>query len=207
MLKEKIEAEKGRDAFPVAGQKLIYAGKILSDDVPIRDYRIDEKNFVVVMVTKVGEVCWLGGYLISWGTGRSLCLRVISHEQGGARTVGLDRDTDALLPFSGCHRPKPAQAPQYPQKHHPLLPQSPPHPSHQPLPQACPIPHLPPERTRAHRRNQSPRHPQSLCQGKAGSSNPILGSVLPAHCSAHIRGPIHLGGGHATKSQGPISLS
>lgn len=52
VLKEKIEAEKGRDAFPVAGQKLIYAGKILSDEVPIRDYRIDEKNFVVVMVTK-----------------------------------------------------------------------------------------------------------------------------------------------------------
>lgn len=54
-LKEKIEAEKGSDAFPVAGQKLIYAGKILSDDVPIREYRIDEKNFVVVMVTKVGH--------------------------------------------------------------------------------------------------------------------------------------------------------
>uniref|UniRef100_G3WQ89 RAD23 homolog A, nucleotide excision repair protein n=1 Tax=Sarcophilus harrisii TaxID=9305 RepID=G3WQ89_SARHA len=52
VLKEKIEAEKGRDAFPVSGQKLIYAGKILSDDVPIRDYKIDEKNFVVVMVTK-----------------------------------------------------------------------------------------------------------------------------------------------------------
>jgi hypothetical protein len=52
VLKEKIEAEKGRDAFPVAGQKLIYASKILSDDVPISDYRIDEKNFVVVMVTK-----------------------------------------------------------------------------------------------------------------------------------------------------------
>ncbi|XP_036256033.1 UV excision repair protein RAD23 homolog A [Molothrus ater] len=51
-LKEKIEAEKGSEAFPVAGQKLIYAGKILSDDVPIREYRIDEKNFVVVMVTK-----------------------------------------------------------------------------------------------------------------------------------------------------------
>lgn len=25
-LKEKIESEKGKDAFPVAGQKLIYAG-------------------------------------------------------------------------------------------------------------------------------------------------------------------------------------
>ncbi|XP_075403983.1 UV excision repair protein RAD23 homolog A isoform X2 [Tenrec ecaudatus] len=56
VLKEKIEAEKGRDAFPVAGQKLIYAGKILSDDVPIKDYRIDEKNFVVVMVTKAKAV-------------------------------------------------------------------------------------------------------------------------------------------------------
>ncbi|KAL1763593.1 UV excision repair protein RAD23-like A isoform X2 [Sigmodon hispidus] len=52
VLKEKIEAEKSRDAFPVAGQKLIYAGKILSDDVPIKEYHIDDKNFVVVMVTK-----------------------------------------------------------------------------------------------------------------------------------------------------------
>ncbi|XP_055060437.1 RAD23 homolog A, nucleotide excision repair protein a [Misgurnus anguillicaudatus] len=51
-LKEKIEAEKGRDSFPVAGQKLIYAGKILQDDTPIKDYKIDEKNFVVVMVSK-----------------------------------------------------------------------------------------------------------------------------------------------------------
>lgn len=52
-LKEKIEAEKGRDSFPVAGQKLIYAGKILQDDTPIKEYKIDEKNFVVVMVSKV----------------------------------------------------------------------------------------------------------------------------------------------------------
>ncbi|XP_026535365.1 UV excision repair protein RAD23 homolog A isoform X1 [Notechis scutatus] len=52
VLKEKIEAEKGKEAFPVSGQKLIYAGKILSDDVPIKEYKIDEKNFVVVMVTK-----------------------------------------------------------------------------------------------------------------------------------------------------------
>ncbi|KAF4118357.1 RAD23 homolog A, nucleotide excision repair protein a [Onychostoma macrolepis] len=51
-LKEKIEAEKGRDSFPVAGQKLIYAGKILQDDTPIKEYKIDEKNFVVVMVSK-----------------------------------------------------------------------------------------------------------------------------------------------------------
>ncbi|KAL6481798.1 hypothetical protein MHYP_G00098780 [Metynnis hypsauchen] len=51
-LKEKIEAEKGRDSFPVSGQKLIYAGKILQDDTPIKEYKIDEKNFVVVMVSK-----------------------------------------------------------------------------------------------------------------------------------------------------------
>ncbi|XP_069621844.1 UV excision repair protein RAD23 homolog B isoform X2 [Ranitomeya imitator] len=51
-LKEKIEEEKGKDAFPVAGQKLIYAGKILNDDTALKEYKIDEKNFVVVMVTK-----------------------------------------------------------------------------------------------------------------------------------------------------------
>uniref|UniRef100_K7B6X4 UV excision repair protein RAD23 n=1 Tax=Pan troglodytes TaxID=9598 RepID=K7B6X4_PANTR len=51
-LKEKIESEKGKDAFPVAGQKLIYAGKILNDDTALKEYKIEEKNFVVVMVTK-----------------------------------------------------------------------------------------------------------------------------------------------------------
>ena len=51
-LKEKIESEKGKDAFPVAGQKLIYAGKNLNDDTALKEYKIDEKNFMVVMVTK-----------------------------------------------------------------------------------------------------------------------------------------------------------
>ncbi|XP_028648582.1 UV excision repair protein RAD23 homolog B [Erpetoichthys calabaricus] len=51
-LKEKIETEKGKDSFPVAGLKLIYAGKILNDDTALKEYKIDEKNFVVVMVTK-----------------------------------------------------------------------------------------------------------------------------------------------------------
>lgn len=51
-LKEKIENEKGKDSFPVAGQKLIYAGKILNDDTALKEYKIDEKNFVVVMVAK-----------------------------------------------------------------------------------------------------------------------------------------------------------
>ncbi|KAJ0013051.1 hypothetical protein NQD34_017385 [Periophthalmus magnuspinnatus] len=50
-LKEKIEQEKGKD-FPVAGQKLIYAGRILTDDMPLTECKIDEKNFVVIMVTK-----------------------------------------------------------------------------------------------------------------------------------------------------------
>lgn len=51
-LKERIEQEKGKDNFAVAGLKLIYAGKILNDDTALKEYKIDEKNFVVVMVTK-----------------------------------------------------------------------------------------------------------------------------------------------------------
>uniref|UniRef100_A0A8C9XKT5 UV excision repair protein RAD23 n=1 Tax=Sander lucioperca TaxID=283035 RepID=A0A8C9XKT5_SANLU len=51
-LKERIEQEKGKEHFSVAGLKLIYAGKVLSDDTALKEYKIDEKNFVVVMVTK-----------------------------------------------------------------------------------------------------------------------------------------------------------
>jgi len=51
-LKERIEEEKGKDNYSVGGLKLIYAGKILSDDTALKEYKISEKNFVVVMVSK-----------------------------------------------------------------------------------------------------------------------------------------------------------
>ncbi|KAG7491570.1 hypothetical protein MATL_G00005180 [Megalops atlanticus] len=51
-LKEIIEAKKGKDSFPVSQQKLIYEGKILLDDTPIKEYNIDENKFIEVVVSK-----------------------------------------------------------------------------------------------------------------------------------------------------------
>ena len=50
-MKKEIEAKKGSE-YAVNCQKLIYSGKILSDESPINAYNIEENKFVVVMVTK-----------------------------------------------------------------------------------------------------------------------------------------------------------
>ncbi|XP_049522560.1 LOW QUALITY PROTEIN: UHRF1-binding protein 1-like [Dermacentor silvarum] len=55
VFKERIEEKKGKD-YPAQCQKLIYAGKILSDDSKMSEYDIDEKKFVVIMVTKLSRV-------------------------------------------------------------------------------------------------------------------------------------------------------
>lgn len=53
VLKKQIQTEKGKDGYPADGMKLIYAGKILNDDLPLKEYKLDvEKSFVVVMVSK-----------------------------------------------------------------------------------------------------------------------------------------------------------
>jgi UV excision repair protein RAD23 len=49
-LKTKVEESQG---FPAAHQKLIHAGKVLVDDATIESCNIKEKDFLVVMVTKV----------------------------------------------------------------------------------------------------------------------------------------------------------
>lgn len=51
VFKERIEKQKGKE-YPAQCQKLIYAGKILNDDSKMSEYEIDEKKFVVIMVTK-----------------------------------------------------------------------------------------------------------------------------------------------------------
>ncbi|KAJ4289772.1 UV excision repair protein rad23 [Kalmusia sp. IMI 367209] len=48
-LKAKIQADK---SWEVAQQKLIYSGKILQDDKTIESYNIEEKGFIVCMVSR-----------------------------------------------------------------------------------------------------------------------------------------------------------
>lgn len=48
-LKEKISTEKGWEA---SSQKLIYSGKILKDEDTIESYKIEEKGFIVCMISK-----------------------------------------------------------------------------------------------------------------------------------------------------------
>ncbi|KAK5941712.1 UV excision repair protein rad23 [Knufia obscura] len=48
-VKEKIAADKGWEA---STQKLIYSGKILADANTVESYKIDEKGFIVCMVSK-----------------------------------------------------------------------------------------------------------------------------------------------------------
>ncbi|KXS19213.1 UV excision repair protein Rad23 [Gonapodya prolifera JEL478] len=48
-VKAKIEQTQGH---PVAAQKLIFSGKVLADDQTVESYKIQEKDFMVIMVTK-----------------------------------------------------------------------------------------------------------------------------------------------------------
>ncbi|ESN97390.1 hypothetical protein HELRODRAFT_185916 [Helobdella robusta] len=48
-LKQKIALEKGEE-YAVISQKLIYSGKILDDGQKISSYKIDERNFIVIMI-------------------------------------------------------------------------------------------------------------------------------------------------------------
>ncbi|ETN40268.1 UV excision repair protein Rad23 [Cyphellophora europaea CBS 101466] len=48
-VKEKVAAEKGWEA---SSQKLIYSGKVLADANTVESYKIEEKGFIVCMITK-----------------------------------------------------------------------------------------------------------------------------------------------------------
>lgn len=50
-LKDAIEKEQGK-AYPYSAQKLIYNGKILTDETKLAEYEFDEKKFVVLMITR-----------------------------------------------------------------------------------------------------------------------------------------------------------
>lgn len=46
VLQRKVESEKRKDDFLVAGQKLFYAGKILNDDTALKKYKLVESMVI-----------------------------------------------------------------------------------------------------------------------------------------------------------------
>lgn len=52
-VKEAVAAGQGAESYPVEGQKIIYAGKVLPDESKVGDHSIDFTKFVVIMVTGV----------------------------------------------------------------------------------------------------------------------------------------------------------
>ncbi|XP_078487697.1 LOW QUALITY PROTEIN: UV excision repair protein RAD23 homolog A-like [Ciona intestinalis] len=60
IMMRKLLKREGNDNFPVlAGQKLIYAGKILDDSKSLKEYKIEDGKFIVAMVTKPKSVSLL----------------------------------------------------------------------------------------------------------------------------------------------------
>lgn len=69
-MKEKVASTKG-ETYAKELQKLIYNGKILEDGQKVSEINIDDKKFVVVMVSRV---CITIGIELRWTTLIHVCL-------------------------------------------------------------------------------------------------------------------------------------
>ncbi|XP_040851904.1 UV excision repair protein RAD23 homolog B-like [Ochotona curzoniae] len=59
-LKEKIELQQGRHAFPAAQQRLLYAGQVLQDGAALKDYHLDEHTVVEVLLAEPSAAATAG---------------------------------------------------------------------------------------------------------------------------------------------------
>ncbi|XP_036353644.2 UV excision repair protein RAD23 homolog B-like [Ochotona princeps] len=109
-LKEKIELQQGGDAFPVAQQRLLYAGQVLQDGAALKDYHLDEHKVVEVLLAEPTAAATAGPAVPrATDTGMATDTGTAKDTFTGTGT-GTDTATSTAMGRAGQSQPAPSAA-------------------------------------------------------------------------------------------------